>query len=162
MKTGLTLVGVAGLLCLSAGCVGSAQYERADQEAMQARLQSEKDQDALHALAERDKQLRQRLEDLEARVQDTTERSTRTDRERIEARDELLKYKMDRESQVHRVRERLKASQKQLERERAALDMDAAVREKLGAQTEETRKRLQELLQEVQGLLDQLNDASRN
>lgn len=162
MKTGLTVIGVAGLLCLPVGCVSSTEYERAVQDAMQARLQSEKDQDALKSLAERNTQLRQRLEDLEARVRDTNERLTRTDRERIEARDELLKYKMDRESQLHRVRERLKASQKQLERERAALETDAAVREKLGAQTEETRKRLQELLQEVQGLLDQLNDASRN
>jgi chromosome segregation ATPase len=152
------------LACLSllTGCVSSSAYERAVQDAMQARLQNEKDQAALKELAEGTKQMRQRIEDLEARLRDATERLARTDRDWREARDELLSLKMEREQQLQRVRERLKVSQKQLEKEKAALETETAIREKSESQTEETKRRLKDLMREVQGLLDQLEQSSRN
>lgn len=157
---------MVGALVLSvfaaAGCVSSSVYERAVQDAMQAKLQEQKDQETIKDLAESNKQIRQRVEDLEARLRVANETLVRTDRDWREARDELLTLKMDREQQIQKIRERLKASQKQLEKEKAALETDVTVREKSQAQSEETKRRLKDLMQEVQGLLDQLEQSSRH
>lgn len=157
---------MVGALVLSvfaaAGCVSSSAYERAVQDAMQAKLQEQKDQETIKDLAESNKQIRQRVEDLEARLRTANETLVRTDRDWREARDELLTLKMDREQQIQKIRERLKASQKQLEKEKAALETDVTVREKSQAQSEETKRRLKDLMQEVQGLLDQLEQSSRH
>jgi PHD/YefM family antitoxin component YafN of YafNO toxin-antitoxin module len=151
------LVVVLSALSVS-GCVSASTYERAVQEAMQARL---KNQETIRDLAESKKQMKQRIEDLEARLRDANESLIRTERERVEVRDELLKIKMDREQQIHRIRERLKISQKQLEKEKAALETEASIREKSQAQSEETKRRLKDLMQEIQGLLDQLEQSSK-
>jgi septal ring factor EnvC (AmiA/AmiB activator) len=131
----LTLI--AGLAGGSiSGCVLGSTFEQAQREA-ERRLYNE--QRTSQELADANKRLKQRVDELESALRTAREDLVRTERIWKETRDELLKLKIEQE-QLPRSRERLS----QLEKP------------SLPSRTDDTIRRLKDLLRQLQAALDQL------
>jgi chromosome segregation ATPase len=120
------------------GCVSGSTFEDAQRKAA---YQLQNEQRIAHELAISNKQLKQRIEELETSLRTTREDLVRTERESKETRDELLKLKIDKEQQRGRGRDRFS----QLERP------------EIPGRAEETVRRLKDLLRQLQAALDQLS-----
>jgi hypothetical protein len=95
------------LAFLQTGCVASSTYEQAQEKAY---VQHQQDQRQLLDLSVGNKRLKERVEAPESSLQSTREQLTRTEQERKEMRDELLKLKIEKEQQPGRRQARLSSS----------------------------------------------------
>lgn len=150
------LAALAGLVMLAAACVSSSTYELARKDAENAKLLYQNEARRAQELAALAQQLTARIEAAKAELRGLEERIAKTEQDFQQTRDELLQLKIDREREQHAIRKQLKVAQARLQQEQAVLDADASVRSKLGGQSEETRKRLKELVGEIQGLLREM------
>lgn len=146
---------VLGLLVAGAsmGCVSSSTYELAKSNAENAKLLYQNEQRRAQELSGTVKQLKQQLESLEATLRDTRDKLERTDREWRETRDELLKLKIDQE-QRRKGRQRLVETQPGLEAEKAAVAAELEARLKQQTESEDAKRRLKELMQQLQTVLE--------
>ncbi|MEK6526469.1 MAG: hypothetical protein AABZ22_06315 [Nitrospirota bacterium] len=159
MKTGagriavMTVLGwmVAGV---STGCVSSSTYELAKSNAENAKLLYQNEQRRSQELAATAKQMKLQLETLEATLRDTREKLERTDRDWREARDELLRVKIEREQQRRKGRERVVETLSRIEAEKPASAPDPEALLKQQGQSDETKRRLKELMQQLQTALE--------
>jgi len=144
------------LLPAATACVSSSTYELARKDAENAKLLYQNEARRAQELTALAQQLTARIEAAKTELRGLEERIARTEQDFQQTRDELLQIKIDREREQHAIRKQLKVAQTRLQQEQAVLDADAGVRAKLGGQSEETRKRLKELVAEIQGLLREM------
>jgi len=124
------------------GCVSNQTFEQAQQKAY-AQLQQEQQQ--LLELNVTNKRLKQRADELEAALQLTREQLGRTEKEWKEVRDELLKLKIEKEQQPGKRRDRVG-------QEKSGEGQDDQLKH---LRLDEARRRAKELLQRLQGMVDQ-------
>jgi|SoiMetStandDraft_2_1073263.scaffolds.fasta_scaffold550683_1 hypothetical protein len=124
------------------GCVSNQTFEQAQQKAY-AQLQQEQQQ--LLELNVTNKRLKQRADELEAALQLTREQLGRTEKEWKEVRDELLKLKIEKEQQPGKRRDRVG-------QEKSGEGQDDQLKH---LRLDEARRRAKELLQQLQGMVDQ-------
>ncbi|MGH7207991.1 MAG: hypothetical protein ACREIL_01260, partial [Nitrospiraceae bacterium] len=98
-------------------------------------------------------QMKLQIEGLEATLRDTREKLERADRDWRETRDELLKLKIEQE-QRRKGRQRLVETQPLLEAEKAAVATELEARFKQKAESEDAKRRLKELMQQLQTVLE--------
>lgn len=161
MNTRGTRIAALTVLCgiaqiVQTGCVSYGTYELTKRDAESARLLYQNEHNRSQELAESNKKMKLQIEELTANLRSAREQVDRTDREFREARDELLKLKIDREQQRHGVKARLKETQSLLEKEKAALETMTDVRLKSQGESEDTKRRVKGLMQQLQALLEQL------
>jgi chromosome segregation ATPase len=146
----LLLIWIAGSLAGGVtGCVSSDSYALAKRDAENARLLYQNEQRQAQELAANNKRLKQQIEELDVALRETRDKLTRSDREWREARDELLRLKIEREQ--HRTsRER---GDSQLNLDTAKPDTDD--RPRTHPQSDEAKRRLKDLLEQLHGLLQQ-------
>lgn len=120
---------MAGAVAAQSGCVSSSSYELARSHAENAKLLYQNEQRRAQELAATNKQLKQQIEDLETKLRTTREQLARTEQEWKEARDELLKLKIEREQQQPR-------------------------RSREPADSPEAKRRLKDLLRQLEALLE--------
>jgi hypothetical protein len=157
MKTGsarLEVLSVFGLLVLgvSTGCVSSSTYELAKSNAENAKLLYQNEQRRSQELVASAKQMKLQVEALEATLRDTREKLERTDRDWRETRDELLRFKIDREQQRRKIRVGDFLTRPELEK--ATLGVESEARFKPQAESEDAKRRLKELLQQLHTVLE--------
>lgn len=131
------------LASLQTGCVASSTYEQAQEKAY---VQHQQDQRQILDLSVGNKRLKERVEELESSLQSAREQLTRTEQERKEIRDEILRLKIEKEQQPGRRKDRLSG-------ERAPsdiLDENARLRDRI----EDAKRRVKELFQQLQHLLE--------
>ncbi len=147
---------IVGLGFLSmTGCVTSSAYEEARQEANAAIVQYHAAQEKTLELETQNKRLRLQSEQLEASLRDTKERLVRTTQLWQDSRDELVTLKTERE--LHRKATSAPGAQPPSKPE-GELPAEASEPKALPAQpatSEESRRRLLELMQEIKALLQQ-------
>lgn len=146
---------VFGVLVLAAstGCVSSSTYALAKSNAENAKLLYQNEQRRSQELTANVKQMNLQIEGLEATLRETREKLERTDREWRETRDELLKLKIEQE-QRRKGRQRLVETQPMLEAEKAAIAAEVETRFKQQAESEDAKRRLKELMQQLQAVLE--------
>ena len=143
LLAGVLLSGVVA--SLQTGCVTGSTYEQAQQKAY---VQHQQDQRQILDLSVANKRLKERVEELESFLQSAREQLTRTEQERKEMRDEMLRLKIEKEQQPGRRQDRLSG-------ERAPSDIrdeNARLRDRI----EDAKRRLKELFQQLQHMLEQL------
>jgi predicted nucleic acid-binding Zn-ribbon protein len=143
LLVGVLLSGVVA--SLQTGCVAGSTYEQAQQ---QAYVQHQQDQRQVLDLSVANKRLKERVEELESFLQSAREQLTRTEQERKDIRDEMLRLKIEKEQQPGRRQDRLSG-------ERAPSDIrdeNARLRDRI----EDAKRRLKELYQQLQHMLEQL------
>ena len=91
------------------------------------------------------KKLKQRVEELDTALQSTREQLGRTEREWKEVRDELLKLKIEKEQQPGKRRDRMA-------QEKSGDGPDDQIKQ---LRLDEARRRAKELLQQLQGMMEQ-------
>ena len=124
------------------GCVSNQAFEQAQQKAY---AQHQLDQQHLLELNVANKRLKQRADELEATLQSTREQLGRTEKEWKEVRDELLKLKIEKEQQPGKRRDRVG-------QEKPGEGQDDQIKQ---LRLDEARRRAKELLQQLQGMVDQ-------
>jgi len=139
MKTGggrIAVMTVLGwmLAGVSTGCVSSSTYELAKSNATTA------------------KQMKLQIEALEATLRDTREKLERTDRDWRETRDELLRVKIEREQQRRKIR--VGDFLTRPEMEKPTLDVESEALVKPQPKSEDAKRRLKELMQQLQTVLE--------
>ena len=150
------MLAALGVLALAAstGCVSSSTYQLAKSNAENAKLLYLNEQRRAQELSSTVKQQKLEMESLEATLRDTREKLERTDREWRETRDELLKLKIDQE-QRRKGRQRPGETQAGLEAEKTAVAAELETRLKQQAESEDAKRRLKELVQQLQSVLQQ-------
>lgn len=131
----------AAVVWLLPGCVSNSTYELAKRDAENARLLYQNEQHRTQELATANKQIKAQVEALQVALEDAQKKFERVDRDWRETRDELLKLKIEREQQQAKSRGR------RGEGELAGPG--------LSADSEETRRRIKELVQRLQAVLNQ-------
>lgn len=137
----LTLI-VGSFALPSFGCVASSTFEQSQQKAY---AQHQQDQRQILDLNIDIRRLKGRIEDLESSLKSEREQVTRIEQERKEVRDELLKLKIAQEQSARRP--------DRSTGERSASDLqdeNGRLRDRL----DEAKRRLKELSQQVQHLLE--------
>ena len=157
MKTGsarLEVVAVLGLMALgvSTGCVSSNTYELAKSNAENAKLLYQNEQRRSQELVASAKQMKLQIEALEATLRDTREKLERTDRDWRETRDELLRFKIDREQQRRKIRVGDFLTRPEIEK--PTLDVESEARVKPQTESEDAKRRLKELMQQLQTVIE--------
>lgn len=150
VSAGLAL-GLAGVV----GCVSQSTYELARMDAENTKLRYQQEVQRAQALTEQVKQMKLQIEDLENKQRTASETADRATREYKQVRDELLAMKIRQEQEQHRIKTRLKQSLKQLDQERLLLEAEQDLGLKYEGATPETKERVKELLQQIDGLLHQ-------
>jgi len=140
---------VAGV---SMGCVSSSTYELAKSNAENAKLLYQNEQRRSQELVASAKQMKQQIESLEAILREAREKLERTDRDWRETRDELLKLKIEREQQRRKIR--VGDFLTRPEMEKPPLDVESEARVKPQAESEDAKRRLKELMQQLQTVLE--------
>ena len=135
------------------GCVISSTYELAKSNAENAKLLYQNEQRRSQELAASAKQMKLEMESLEATLRETREKLERTDRDWRETRDELLKVKIEREQQRRKIR--VGDFLTRPEMEKPTLDVEPQARFKPQAESEDAKRRLKELMQQLQSVLQQ-------
>ncbi len=138
------------------GCVSSTTYELAKRDAQNATLLLQHEQRRIQDLTAEHKRMTQRIEQLQADLQKTQQELTVRDQAWRETRDELLQLKIDQEKTQHQIKRRLKEAKAHLQQEQAALETALALQAQTQGQSEDTKRRIQELIQEIQNLLDRM------
>jgi monoamine oxidase len=144
-------LGLAGLV----GCVSQNTYELARMDAENARLRYQQETQRTQALTEQVKQMKLQIEELETKARIAGETADRATRDYKQVRDELLAMKISQEQEQHRIKTKLKQNLKQLDQERALLELDQDLSKKYENASPETKQRVRELLQQIDGLLQQ-------
>jgi len=149
------VVAVLGMMVagVSMGCVSSSSYELAKSNAENAKLLYQNEQRRSQELAGTAKQMKLQLETLEATLRDTREKLERTDRDWRETRDELLRVKIEREQQRRKIR--VGDFLTRPEMEKPTLDVESEARFKPQVESEDAKRRLKELMQQLQSVLQQ-------
>jgi hypothetical protein len=142
-----------GLIAIGLGlggsaCVSGDTYELAKKDAENARLLYQNEQRQTLDLVANNKRLKQQIEELDAALRETKEKLARINREWLETRDELLRLKIEREQ-----RRSARHGESQLNLDTAKPDSDERAKRQL--QSEDPKRRLKEILEELQGLLQQ-------
>jgi predicted nucleic acid-binding Zn-ribbon protein len=132
------------LASLQTGCVASSTYEQAQEKAY---AQHQQDQRQLVDLSVGNKRLKERVEALESSLESTREQLIRTEQERKEMRDELLRLKIEKEQQPGRRQQRLSSERSPSDIQ----DENARLRDRL----EDAKRRVKELFQQLQHMLEQ-------
>lgn len=136
-------------------CVSQTSYELARMDAENAQLRYQQEAQRAQALAEQVKQMKFQIEDLETKQRTASEIADRATREYKQVRDELLAMKIRQEQEQHRIKARLRQNLKQLNQERTLLETEQDLSTKYEGATPETKERVKELLQQIDGLLHQ-------
>jgi hypothetical protein len=144
-------LGLTGLV----GCVSQNTYDLARMDAENARLRYQQETQRTQALTEQIKQMKLQIEDLETKSRIAGETADRATRDYKQVRDELLAMKISQEQEQHRIKTKLKQNLKQLDQERALLELDQDLGKKYENAAPETKQRVRELLQQIDGLLQQ-------
>jgi len=131
------------VIAVWSGCVSNRTFEESQQRSY---TQHQQDQQHLLELNIANKKLKQRIEELETALQSTRDQLGRTEREWKEVRDELLKMKIDKEQQQPgRRRDRVA-------QEKSGEGQDDQIKQ---LRLDEARRRAKELLQQLQGMMEQ-------
>ncbi len=130
---------VAGL---SSGCVASSTYEQAQKTAERQLLNEQR---LAQDLAAGNRQMKQRIGELESTLRSMQEQLALTDKDWKDTRDELLRMKIDKE-QRPRERDRISRSDK------PGTEADDRLSQ---GRSDETMRRVKDLLQQIQRLLQQ-------
>ena len=157
MKTGsarLEVLAVLGLMALgvSTGCVSTNTYELAKSNAENAKLLYQNEQRRSQELVASAKQMKLQIEALEATLRDTREKLERTDRDWRETRDELLRVKIEREQQRRKIRVGDLLTRPEMEK--ATLDVESEARVKPQPESQDAKRRLKELMQQLQTVIE--------
>ena len=134
----------AVVVWLLPGCVSHSTYELAKRDAENARLLYQNEQHRTQDLTAANKQSKVQVEALQAALKEAQDKFERADRDWRETRDELLKLKIEREQQQARSRGR-----------RGDADLSAEHAPKTSPDSEETRRRIKELVQRLQAVLNE-------
>ena len=129
---------------LQTGCVVGSTYEQAQQKAY---AQHQEDQRHIVELGVANRRLKGRIEELESFLQSAREQLARIEQERKDIRDELLRLKIDKEQQPGRRQDRLRGDRSPAD----IRDENARLRDRL----EDTKRRVKELFQQLQQMLEQ-------
>jgi septal ring factor EnvC (AmiA/AmiB activator) len=143
----ITALGMSGM----AGCVSSEAYDQMRREAESARLIAQNDQRRTHELSLTNKKMKQQIEELEATLKETQEKLARTDREWRETRDELLRIKIEREQRRGAVRGQSALA----EGIKPPAESPQEPTRKPVPNSEEVKRRLHGLLEQLQAVLEQ-------
>ncbi len=145
------------LVVASFGCVSSSTYELARSNAENAKLLYQSEQRRANELAASAKKMKQHIEELEASLQESRDKLTRTDRDWRETRDELLRLKIEREQARRKGGERAPEFVVHAETEKPAPALEPEPPQpKAGPQSDDPKRRLKELLQQLQSALEHL------
>ncbi len=158
MSPGTKVFAGAGIvlgLASVVGCVSQNSYELARMDAENATLRYQQEAQRTQVLAEQVKQMKVQIEDLETKRRTASETADRATREYKQVRDELLAMKIRQEQEQHRIKTRLKQNLKQLDQERTLLEAEQDLSTKYEGAAPETKERVKELLQQIDGLLHQ-------
>ena len=131
------------VLALQTGCVTNSTYEESQQRAYS---QHQEDQRQILLLNIEIRRLKDHVEELESSLQSEREHATRTELERNEIRDELLKLKIAQEQQAVRRSDRGGGARPPSDLQ----EENARLRDRL----EDAKRRLKELFQQAQRLLE--------
>ena len=145
MNRHTTLAAFSMMIAVTAtggGCVSNQTFEQAQQKAYS---QHQQDQQHILELNLANKKLKQRSEELETALQATRDQLGRTEKEWKEVRDELLKLKIEKEQQPGRKRDRVT-------QEKSGEGPDDQIKQ---LRLDEARRRAKELLQQLQGMMEQ-------
>jgi hypothetical protein len=150
----LFFLATTALLCVGTiGCVSTEAYELAKKDADNARLLYQNEQRRGQELALSNKKMKQHLEELDATLKDMREKVSRTEREWRETRDELLRIKIEQEQRRGALRH--SPSQLGLEDARPAPVGPEGPPRKVPPGSDETKRRLRDLLEQLQDVLQQ-------
>lgn len=130
---------------LEMSCMANRTFEESQEKAY---AQHQQDQGQIIDLRGSTRRLKERIEELESSLQATREQLARTEHEWKEMRDELLRFKIEKEQQPGRRQDRLSG-------ERSPSDIqeeNARLRDRM----EEAKRRGKDLLQQLQHMLEQL------
>jgi len=145
------------LIAASSGCVSSSKYDLAKANAENAKLLYQNEAQRSSDLTAGAKQIKRQIEDLEASLRDTRERLARGDREWRETRDELLRLKIEREQTRRKGGERVQEFIVHSDTERPMPAIEAeSLRSRTESPPDDPKRRLKELLQQLQSVLDHL------
>lgn len=139
---GVLLSGVAA--SLQTACVAGSTYEQAQQKAY---LQHQQDQRQILDVSVANRRLKERVEELESSLQSTREQLTRTEQERKEMRDEMLRLKIEKEQHPGRRQDRLGGERPPSDLQ----DENARLRDRV----EDAKRRVKELFQQLEHMLEQ-------
>ncbi len=145
------------LLAGPSGCVSSSTYELAKSNAENAKLLYQNEQRRANELAAGTKKLKERIEELEASLHESREKLARADRDWRETRDELLRLKIEREQARRKGGERSPefVIHSDAEKSSSGIEPEGAG-PKGDPQARDARRRLRELLQQLQSALEHL------
>jgi chromosome segregation ATPase len=132
------------LASLQTGCVAGSTYEQAQQKAYE---QHQQDQTQILNLGVANRRLKERAEELESSLQSAHEQLTRIEQERKQIRDELLRLKIEKEQQPGRRQDRLRGDRPPSD----VQDENARLRDRM----EDTKRRVKELFQQLERMLEQ-------
>ncbi len=136
---------ISGVLAsLQTGCVASSTYEQAQGKTY---VQHQQDQRQILDLSVGNRRLKERVEELGSSLQSAREQLTRTEQERKEIRDEMLRLKIEKEQQPGRRQDRLSG-------ERSPSDIQDE-NARLRGRIEDAKRRVKELFQQLQHMLEQ-------
>jgi uncharacterized protein YlxW (UPF0749 family) len=121
--------------------VSNSTYELAKRDAENAKLLYQNEQHRTQELVTANKQIKAQVEALQVALEDAQKKFERVDRDWRETRDELMKLKIEREQQLARSRGR---------RGEGELAVPGP-----SADSEETKRRIKELVQRLQAVLNQ-------
>jgi peptidoglycan hydrolase CwlO-like protein len=127
---------------LWSGCVTNRTFEQAQQKSYS---QHQQDQQHILELNIANRKLKQRIEEVETALQSTRDQLGRTEKEWKEVRDELLKLKIEKEQQPGKRRDRVA-------QEKSGDGPDDQIKQ---LRLDEARRRAKELLQQLQGMMEQ-------
>jgi hypothetical protein len=144
MKSVAAIVISSVLASLQTGCVAGSTYEQAQKKAY---VQHQQDQRQILDLSVGNRRLKERVEELESSLQSTREQLMRTEQERKEMRDEMLRLKIEKEQQPGRRQDRLSGERSPSDIQ----DENARLRDRL----EDAKRRVKELFQQLQHMLEQ-------
>lgn len=147
--------GIALGLAVLVGCVSQNTYDLARMDAENAKLRYQQEAQRTQALTEQIRQMKIQIDDLETKSRAAGETADRATREYKQVRDELLAMKISQEQEQHRIKTKLKQNLKQLDQERTLLELEQDLGKKYENATPETKQRVKELLQQIDGLLQQ-------
>ena len=144
MKRLTAITAAIFLETLEVSCVANRTFEESQEKAY---AQHQQDQRQIVDLRGSTRKLKERIEELESSLQATREQLARTEHEWKEMRDELLRFKIEKEQQPGRRQDRGSG-------ERSPLDIQEE-NTRLRDRMEEAKRRVKELSQQLQHMLEQ-------
>ncbi|MEW6248664.1 MAG: hypothetical protein AB1555_18420 [Nitrospirota bacterium] len=142
-------------LPMATGCVSADEYRAAKRWAEQLAAQLQAEQRRAQDLETRVRELSDKVRDLETVAQAAREEAARREREYKDIRDELLRFKIPLEQQrVHSNRSRVRERAPERPPDAATVPPPLAPRTTPALADEDSKRRLQDALQELQRFLE--------